>query len=55
MQYSKFSKKMHPLGNKSMEGSSRSHMFFKIDVIRKLHSKTPVLESLFNKVFHKLY
>ena len=54
MQYSKVSQKMQLLGNKSMEGSSRSHMFFKIDVLRKLHRKTPVLESLFNNVFQTL-
>ena len=34
MQYSKVSQKMQPLGNKSMERSSRSLMFFEIGVLK---------------------
>ena len=40
MQYSKVSQKMQPLGNKSMEGSSRSHMFFKIGVLKNFANFT---------------
>ena len=40
MQYSKVSQKMQPLGNKSMKGSSRSHMFFKIGVLKNCKLQT---------------
>ena len=40
MQYSKVSKKMHPLANKSMEGNSRSHMLFKIGVLKNFANFT---------------
>ena len=40
MQYSKVSQKMQPLGNKSMEGSSRSHLFFKIGVLKNFANFT---------------
>ena len=40
MQYSKVSQKMQPLGNKSMEGSSRSHVFFKIGVLKNFANFT---------------
>ena len=40
MQYSKVSQKMLPLKNKSIEGSSRSHMFFKIGVLKNFANCT---------------
>ena len=40
MQYSKVSQKMLPLKNKSMERSSRSHMFFKIGVLKNFANST---------------
>ena len=40
MQYSKVSQKMQRLGNKSVEGSSRSQMFFKTGVLKYLISLT---------------
>ena len=50
MQYSKFSQKMQPLENKSMERNIdvlRNRWSYKF---RKLHRKTPVLEFPFRKV-----
>ena len=40
MQYSKVSQKMLPLKNKSIERSSRSHMFFKIGVLKNFANCT---------------
>ena len=40
MQYSKVSRKMQPLGNKSMEGSSCSHLLFKIGVLKNFANFT---------------
>ena len=40
MLYSKVSQKMQPLGNKSMEESSRSHMFFKIGILKNFANFT---------------
>ena len=40
MQCNKVSQKMQPLGNKSMEGSSRSHLFFKIGVLKNFANFT---------------